>query len=318
MVHRRSYSSHVSKGRKRSRILASLAVVGMALALIAFLAYRPSSREPSYNGRPLSYWVAVLGEPPGVGTSPDTEREQATNAIVHIGAAASPFLVKWIQFDPPSWKRMLASGLVRFAHGKELAYRLIDPTLANGTELAFTILGPRAMPAFDDLCRLFNANNSQTAIPAARALACLGTNSLPLLLTAVTNANHPAHRVALDAISRIPDLGQAAQQVVPVFANYLIPTNSTSDQILAIVTLSKLNAVPEASVLALVSCLKSTNSTTKIFSANTLGAFGEQATAAIPALTNTALTDPDSYVRTVASNALNRINPQSFPSPYGH
>lgn len=310
----------MSKGRKFARILASLAVVGMVLALIAFLAYRPSTREPSYNGHPLSYWITVLGYPSSGGTLPIPDGREAINAVIEIGAAATPWLVKWIQFDPPRWKRTLASGLGRipFAPAKRLAHRLTDPTLANGTELAFTILGPRAMPAFDDLCRLMNNTNSPNrAIAAAKALACLGTNALPPLLAAVTNAHHPAHLVALDTISRMRDLKRAANQVVPAIANYLNGTNNSTDQILAITTLGHLDALPEISVPALASCLKSTNSTVKVFSANTLGAFGEQATAAIPALTDAALADPDSYVRRVASNALNRIDPKSFPSPYG-
>jgi hypothetical protein len=318
--HRRAYSAHVSKGRKLSRILASLAVLGMALALIAFLAHRLSTREPSYNGHPLSYWVSVLGNSV-VGASSNTELEQATNAIVHIGVAATPFLVKWIQFDPPRWKRTLASGLARtrFAPAKKLAHRLTDPIPRFGTDLAFAILGPRAMPAFDDLCRLMNdTNRPNMAILAARALACIGTNALPMLLVAVTNAYHPAHRVALDAISRIPDLGMAAQQVVPVLANCLNPTNTSTDQILAILILGNLNAAPETSVPVLASCLKSTNSTMRGFSANFLGTFGAQAAAAIPALTNTAMADPDTHVRREASNALNRIDPLTFPSPYGH
>jgi HEAT repeat protein len=134
----------------------------------------------------------------------------------------------------------------------------------------------------------------------------------------VTNAYHPAHVVALDAISRVPDLGQAAKLVAPVVASCLNPTNNISDQLYAISILGQLKAAPETSVPALASALKSTNLMAKVVSANLLGTFGTQATAAIPALANAALSDPDPYVRRVASNALNQIDPRSFPSPYGH
>jgi hypothetical protein len=322
----------VSKGQKLFRILASLAAVGMAIALTAFLPYYLSPREPSYNGHPLSYWVAVLDKQPAAGTGPNIEGEEATNAIVHIGAAATPFLVKWFKFDHPKWKRRLASGLDRipFAPAKRLADRVYNPTLANkranslanGSRFAFAVLGPRAMPAFDDLCHLMNDTNTPvTTIRVAEALACLGTNSLPPLLAAVTNANHPAHQplLLLNFIVRMPFYRerQAAQQLAPVFANCVNPTNDSAYQIFLITQLESLDAASETSVPALASCLTSTNSTVRRFSAAALGSFLEQATAAIPALTNAAFSDPDSQVRSRASNALNHIDPVSFPPPYG-
>jgi hypothetical protein len=124
--------------------------------VIALLAYKRNSAEPAYGGHPLSFWVTPLGSNP----SPADEAK-ARNAIDQIGAAAVPFLVKWIQFDPPRWKRTLAYGLTRtpLPLARNLARRLIDPRRANGTCIAFTVLGTRAMPACDDLCRLLNDTN---------------------------------------------------------------------------------------------------------------------------------------------------------------
>jgi HEAT repeat protein len=74
--------------------------------------------------------------------------------------------------------------------------------------------------------------------------------------------------------------------------------------------------VPEISVPALVSSLKTPDPGVRLFSANALAQFGPQAFAAVPALTN-ALADPDTHVRKQAANALNQIDPLTFPSPYG-
>src|SRR5689334_21596632 len=94
--------------REKRTVLLALVAVLLSIALF-LLGYR--TREPSYNGHPLNYWVAVLDKQPAAGTGPNIEGEQATNAIVHIGAAATPFLVKWFKFDHPKWKRRLATWL---------------------------------------------------------------------------------------------------------------------------------------------------------------------------------------------------------------
>jgi hypothetical protein len=292
---------------RKKRVI--LCLIGAALALIALLAYNPTSGEPSYEGHPLSYWVAILGSSP-----PRSDEEKAKNAIDHIGAAALPFLVKWIQYNPPRWKRTVAYTLARtplpLAH--KLANRMIGPRLVIGTHFAFAALGPRAMPAFDDLRHLMNdTNRPNTTTEAARALSCFGTNALPALLAVITNTNHPARVGALSAIAEMSHLPDAAQTAVPVIINCLTDTNPTV-QIVAIVTLGRLKASPQVSVPALVSCLKTKYETIRFCSAAALGQFGPQATSAIPALTN-ALTDADRRVRASAAKALHEIDPVTFP-----
>lgn len=291
-------------GKRRTLLLCGISVT---LAFLVVLVNRRSPREPAYAGHPLSFWVAALVTRPSL-----ADQEKATNAILSIDTAALPFLLKWIQFDPPPWRRTLARQFARPPFPHKLPALLVDPTLANGTYLAFAILGTRAMPAFDDLCRLMNATNKpNVAIPATRALACLGTNALPPLIAVVTNSHGPARVVALEAIATIPNLEQAAQQVIPAICSCLSPTNSDTPQILAVLVLSKFKSTPELSVPALVPFLRIPSPAVRAFSANTLGQIGPQAFAAIPALTN-CLADADPHVRNEAARALNQIAPATF------
>jgi HEAT repeat protein len=136
-------------------------------------------------------------------------------------------------------------------------------------------------------------------------LSCFGTNALPALLAAATNAEHPAWPQALDAIGMMSDLGDAAQPTV------IAITNSLSDPIRqegAVYALGNLKAVPQISIPAIVPFLQSTNAHLRGNSAAALGKFGSQARSVIPALTN-ALADADPYVHACAAEALHNIAP---------
>jgi hypothetical protein len=233
--------------------------------------------------------------------------------VRNIGPAALPFLTRWIHYDPPQWRHTLVYWLFRtpLPFAQKLSERVTDPTLANGTPIAFAVLGTQAMPAFDDLCRFMNdAKRPGAAMRAAMVLPVFGSNALAPLLAVVTNSSHPAQITALRTVLAIADSGNA-QQVVPAVANCLVATNTGAVKMLAITILGKLYTAPETSIPALVSCLKSANPEVRVYSADTLGAFGSRASTAIPALTN-ALGDPDPLVRKQAAWALTKIAPAAF------
>jgi HEAT repeat protein len=243
--------------------------------------------------------------------------DKTKNAIDHIGVAALPFLVRWLQYEPPEWRSRLSGWFSRtdFPLAGQLSDLIIQPRalqLAVGTPSAFQILGKRAAPALDDLCRLMNDTNSPyTANQAAETLASLGTNALPALLAVATNAQHPARGEALAAIGAIDDLGDTARLAVPVLTNCLTDTNSQDVQLIAIATLRNLKSCAQFSVPALASCLTSKNPTTRMFAAAALAEFGPRAISAIPALTN-ALATSDPFVYNSATAALHQIDPGTF------
>jgi hypothetical protein len=247
-------------------------------------------------------------------TSPESREfdldqiEKAKNAIDHIGVASIPFLVKWVQnSDSPRWRDTLVPLVYRIS--PRLCERLMHPRsrrLAEGTYESFRVLGKRALPAREDLVRLMDDaghHDPLTTIQVTMDLSCFGTNALPALLAAGTNAEHLAWPQALDAICMISDLGDAAQSTVIAITNLL------SDPIreeTAVFTLGNLRAVPQISLPAIASRLQSTNAHLRGNCVTALGNFGPQAVSYFPALTN-ALRDADPYVRYCAAEALRNI-----------
>jgi hypothetical protein len=290
------------------------------VAIIALLAYKSATAEPSYGGHPLSYWVVL----PLISRNPELrsyDRKEATNAIDHIGVAALPFAMKWLRYEPQQWRTRVGIWLVGtkyFPFAGRLSNWILDPQpqqLGLGAYYVFLALGKRALPVFDDLCHLLNdTNRPKTSGEAARALGCLGTNALGPLLTAATNAQHPARLFAIDTISVMPELGDAAQLLIPAITNCLTPTNDLNVQMNALISLAHLK--PQISVPVFVSSLNTPNPTIRRYSAITLGQLRPTASSVIPALTN-ALADPDPGVRECAARALHQIDINAFPNaPY--
>src|SRR6185295_4345545 len=145
-----------------------------------------------------------------------------------------------LRHEQPRWKVTLA---VRLSQSRlPFSDKLYDWTtdrraqeLADATCFGFQVLGKRAMPAFNDLCQLMNnSNDHRVAGRAAMALSCLGTNALPPLLEAVANPQHPASLEALQALSMIPEVGEAWQAAVSDAAAFLRITNTQPTHLIAI------------------------------------------------------------------------------------
>src|SRR5712691_1235226 len=136
--------------RKR-RFCLILVVVGVALAGVLVAVCR-REREPEYGGKRLSEWVLVMRSP-GYTTQ---ESPQAEKAILQIGSNAVPYLVKWIRYEPPSWKPKLYLVVNKAASGLKFSYRFTDSQelRAYGSMLALVALGPEASGSVRDLTKV--------------------------------------------------------------------------------------------------------------------------------------------------------------------
>ena len=281
---------------KKKRVVL-ICLVGAALALILCQLIQAIQRrsEPRYEGHPLSYWVTQLAARRHFEDINTADRQKPREPIDHIGPAALPFLMKWIRYERPKWRTRLGNWLrqSRLPFKEQLSSRISEPPsfqLAYGSCVAFTILGKRANPAFDELCRLLNETNSpQTSAAAASALGYLGTNALVPLLIVTTNAQHPARRAAMYGIISLTSVGGLDD--------------------------SAFHAAPEISIPALTSMLTNRDPTLRGYSVEALGDFGPQASNAIPALTN-ALADFSPDVRKKAAGALHQIAPVQFTNSH--
>ena len=166
-------------------------VVAMGIALFAGVLalglFR--EREPEYGGRSLSDWLDLLAEHymdyPG-----ERNREQAEDAIRHMGTKCIPHLLKWIASDPPTRGIFYRAGcavIVRFHLGwqfpedKHFFRELVAPQ-------ALALLGADAQATIPDLTKLLNdKRRPHNAQSAANALEHLGNAGLPPLLSILTN-----------------------------------------------------------------------------------------------------------------------------------
>jgi hypothetical protein len=308
---------------KRAKVALALIAAVVAAAVICWP--RPE-HPPTYHGRPLQHWVALLDAPYKEGTNLIT----IAKAIDAAGTNALPFLLEWIHYESPP----LHSPLVRLLSlvvpwsTLESVARPRRFRLACGSLLAFRQLGSTAAPAIPELVRLANNPASrETAWRAIDALAEIGTYSLPALQQIMENPQHPQRvsaAFALTTMFRHPTaLSEPALPPDEALLHLLRCT--TNDQTIVCVAATILlgergrhgGTPPPQCVPALTNCLHSTNRMLKIEAMEALGKFGTNATQAISHLA-TIMKGPDAQLAARAFAALNHITPGTYtnsPTP---
>jgi hypothetical protein len=264
-------------------------VVALALTL-SLPPARPN--EPTYSGRPLSFWTAGLAPGPSDGSTWDECRE----AIRQIGTNSLPFLLEWIQFPPA-----IDSGI---------SIDVNDPKnrLAYGSAHAFEVLGSSAAAAVPELARLANSSAAQNnRYLFVQALAGIGPAGLPALLTVVTN---PGNNARVFAISAIENLGTNAEPALPTLLALL--RDPEPDVVaFAASALGNLRLQPQLVVPALQRLLQGESTTPCRFAINALAQFGPDARTAVPDLARF-LNDPSEHMRGSATYALRKIAPKTL------
>jgi hypothetical protein len=129
----------------------------------------PREREPEYNGVTLSAWLQHY--------KARNDTLETFAAIRHIGTNGFPFLLRWIQYERPGWRKFLYSAvskLPRPLSGSRMVKWLLRDKAeerANSAVDGFEILGLGADPVRSELQRL--AANSSARETQNRAIQCL-------------------------------------------------------------------------------------------------------------------------------------------------
>jgi len=228
-------------------------------------------QEPSYKGKPLSYWLddyADLSREVSLGLNPTLKAEQ-TDALLHIGTNAVPWLIKRLSMSP------------HFSR--------------DATILAFRVLGPLAHGAIPELVQLvtnqpesfgFGGDGPRdAAFRPIQALGGIGKDAVPALLEILTNSMSPVRRFdALEAIARV---GTNAVFALPGLIHYVYDTN-VMVSVKAVETVVAVGARQPAGLQALKQILQTSNLLQRRIRWETFSAmrgFGEDcAPAVIPAL----------------------------------
>jgi HEAT repeat protein len=155
---------------------------GIALVSILIL-FR--DREPQYQGRSLSQWVAIL-----LDGDPEISQQQAELAIRSIGTNGLPFYLKWFNYQERPWRTRLAAQAARLP-GKfgETAQNLLLRHGRQRRQAAFSalcILGPDAKPALPFLTQQLAGLEPWYAMAV---IAHMGDAGLPTILTVLTNGS---------------------------------------------------------------------------------------------------------------------------------
>jgi hypothetical protein len=188
----------------------------------------------------------------------------------------------------------------------------------------FQILGQDARSAIPELAELAHARNKRSALVAISALQYLGQDALEPLLAIATNTTFEKERRfwAMTTLGKMSYLGTNATPAVPLLIQCLREPDLAADAANALGSLGLKN---DASVHALIQCAQVGTNFARFAAIRTLGTFGEQARAAVPALLRF-LDEPDVDLHTQGSeswwprlplhesvtNALLKISPEAL------
>jgi HEAT repeat protein len=183
-----------------------------------------------------------------------------------------------------------------------------------GAAYALCEIGPAARPAIPQLhllTTLTNDSDWQARACAQAALIKIRGESLLPLAEALKDTSDPASWFLEKGGNVILYLGTNAEPLIPVLLGVLQQTN-VNIQNRGIEVLGKIHAHPETCIPAITPFLQSTNNRTREVSIDALRAFGGAAKQEVVlAEIIRCLNDPEGFVRTRATNALQRIDPEA-------
>jgi hypothetical protein len=203
----------LTKRRKRVAIIL-LAVIGGVIAY----AMLHQEDEPEYLGRRLSEWL----DPDQNGMNgADSNRDEAIarTAVRNIGTNALPYLLKWIDYEPPAWRKSLRRTLNRtmwqgLSEGGAARRAYI-------TEWGFAFLGTNAASAIPALeAMMKDSKKPERSSRAIYVLGCIGEPAIPLLKAALADSNQPDRPEIVSAF-RLIVLNQGTNVCLPILIEAL-------------------------------------------------------------------------------------------------
>ncbi|HRT58450.1 MAG TPA: polysaccharide deacetylase family protein [Candidatus Paceibacterota bacterium] len=195
------------KHRRRAYLLA-----GAMLILAGWGLWSWQTREPVYQGKRLSRWLAMLDSvPPGEEeTPPERSRAAVSNALTAMGTNALPRLLQLVSRAPgDSWLRMG----IDWVNGKQDWVRIPlrrQPPWPELAAEALRILGTNAAPALPQLTLLYH--QEPTCPLVAPCLDAMGPVALDCFIQGLTNASSSVRTLSLFSLA---ELGPSASPAVP-------------------------------------------------------------------------------------------------------
>ncbi len=285
---------------KRRRIAGFALLTGAAIGLV-FYVTRP--REPVYQGRVLSEWLAELN---GYDPRQQKTHEKATEAVRHIGTNAIPRLRKMLRVDFSPTKERI-NRLLDKQSVIEFRFNYWDENAFEVACRACEALGPAAKELLPDFRpQVFDIIRSD-CFSASRALAAIGPEAVPLLVEALTNRDGAIRVIGAYGLFL---MGTNAQAAVPQLAMAARNASGSDTRRYATLALANSGQDTQTWLPMALELVRNTNSYTRASTVFLLGQIGNRAEATVPALL-TALADSDEHVRKNAAEALKKIDPEA-------
>jgi HEAT repeat protein len=246
---------------------------------------------------------------------PDLHTE-AESAIAEIGTNAVRHLTKRILYEPSRLSRHMLDATERLPDNFQqpiLRFFRTDRALYEREQLGiegFRILGPAARGAIPVLIRCLATHSRRDDRPVLMALSCIGEESLPPIVSVMTNLNNPTNLRA-EAASWIMRMGMvnsfAASNLV-----CCIQDKQTEVALNAAYALAHRAMRPDIVLPLLIAHARDTNCANRYGAVEAIGEYGKDARSAIPLLVEL-LKDPQELVRYEATNSLYKIDRTVLP-----
>ena len=263
-------------------------------------------REPSYNGKSLTYWLEHYFPPPTsmIGSYVASD-PQAVEAIRKIGTNGIPTLLRHIRaHDPP-----LKLKLVAFAEKQHLVTVEVP---GGGVGYAIPLQPATPQKQKHRLRIQFTPAvvRHQWAELGFMLLGSAGSNAVPSLVEVLDAETWGTAQWS--AVQALGAIGPAATPAAPAILRALAGTNNM-DQGRCLWALGQIHGHPESVVPVLIKHLNQRNF--EQVAAEALGQFGPEAAPAVPDLIR--ILDRNDATSTRAASALGHIGPaakQAIPS----
>jgi hypothetical protein len=198
---------------KRKKITLAAACLLVAVATFALLTHQS---EPSYQGLPLSAWLAIssgLAEGRSAASPDEFEGDAAVRAI---GTNAIPYLLKWIANKQPFWTPAAYAVLPRPVWARVNRLFIVPAyERALGAEIAFDVLGTNAACAIPDLAAMTKDADAAKARRAIHVLVGIGPLAIPHLCAALRSPNQKYRDQIALAVGAMLAFGASTNECLP-------------------------------------------------------------------------------------------------------
>lgn len=213
----------IHRVRNKLRLFAILALAFLAL-LGGFVWWSMPPKEPTYKGKPLSFWLEGYDWQRGILGSPKPTRTEADAAVHAIGTNGIPTLLRMLQKHnrlPFALEFYRWVNTQRF-HKVNWEYRFPEED-GHDAMLAFHELGLNTGNILEELTRIYDSNphtmSRQFVVAVASSTSTNAQDCLPLFLRALKDTND--FFVRADAAVALAKIHAPADVAVPALINSL-------------------------------------------------------------------------------------------------